>query len=134
MTKLRRLCGRLRVLTLLAGALAFTAGSAPGLIAATSASAYTHEWSCFKGAYEKCYDSAGKTYNPWHDMSFDGEGVGGYCVKGETSGGGVIQFDCESGHNFAAGVVCTSTETHAYGYSDLGGQNEAGFANTEGGC
>lgn len=134
MTQLRQVCGRLRVLTLLGAALAFTAGSAPSLMAATSASAYSHEWGCFKYAYEKCYDNAGKTFNHWHVMSFDGEYTGGYCVKGEASGGGVIQFSCESGHNYATGIVCTSTETHAYGYSNVNGQNEAGYANTEGGC
>jgi hypothetical protein len=128
------LVGRLSGAVLVTGTLALTAGALPTLVAPPTASAYTHEWACVRNAYEKCYDNSGKTFNPWHFMSFDGESVGGYCVKGETSGGGVIQFDCETGHNFAAGTVCTSTETHAYGYSNINSNLEAGLANTTGGC
>jgi hypothetical protein len=120
-----------------ASATAFALAVVPltvALASAQPASAYTHEWSCFAYAYERCFDNAGKTYNPWHRMSFDGEYDGGYCVKGETSSGGVIQFDCENGTNYAVGTVCTGTETHAYGYSNINGQVEAGLANTEGGC
>lgn len=108
--------------------------SAAASVATQPASAYVHEWACYEGAYGKCYDNSGKTFNRWHVMSFSGEYTGGYCVKGETSSGGVIQFDCRSGYNFASGVVCTNTETHAYGYSNVNGQFEVGYANTEGGC
>ena len=104
------------------------------VVAAPTASAYEHPWKCTKGAYEKCYDGAGKTFNPWHLMTFGGTNFGGYCAKGETSGGGVIQYSCTNNTTQTSGVVCTSTETHAYGYSSTGTQLEAGLANTEGGC
>jgi hypothetical protein len=90
MTPIRRALRAGRKFTAPYAALALTAVGAPVLIAPPAASAYVHEWSCFRYAYEKCYDNSGKTYNPWHVMSFDGAYVGGYCVKGETSSGGVI--------------------------------------------
>lgn len=98
------------------------------------ASGYTHEWPCYAYAYEKCYDSGAKQYNHWHYIWFAGEYDGGYCAKGQTSSGGVIQFSCTDGTYYAAGTVCTNTETQAYGYSDIEGQQELGVANTEGGC
>jgi len=134
MTQLRLLFGRLRVLALAGAVLALTAGSASALIATSPASAYVHSWSCYEGAYGKCYDNSGKTYNPWHLIGIEGGYNAGYCAKGETSSGSVIEFKCMSGFNYAIGVVCTSTETHAYGYSNFNGQTLYGRADTEGGC
>jgi hypothetical protein len=119
---------------LLGTVLAVAAASAPTLVLAQSAAGYTHEWGCIRGAYERCLDESGKQYNPWHKMAFSGTGVGGYCVKGEAKSGGVIEFACANNVDGVAGKVCTSTETQAYGYSNLGAQIEVGTANTEAGC
>jgi hypothetical protein len=119
---------------LLASSLALMIAGAPPLVVAQPAGAYSHEWGCVAGAYVKCYDNSGKTFNPWHIMAFSGSGFGGYCVKGETKSGGVIEFACASGVDGVSGRVCTGNETHAYGYSNLSSQFEVGTANTEGGC
>lgn len=134
MEHLRSSLGPLRSRAMLTALLVVAASALSAMAAVPPASAYSHEWACYEGAYGKCYDNTGKTYNHWHVMSFSGEYTGGYCVKGETGSGGVIQFDCRSGSNYASGVVCTGTETHAYGYSNVNGQFEVGYANTEGGC
>ena len=115
-------------------ALALSAATSSAFVAPQSASAYTHEWACFEYAYERCFDNTGKTFNHWHLVSFDGTYTGGYCAKGAYGEGQQIVFSCTSGKNYATGVVCTNTETHAYGYSDVNGETEAGYANTEGGC
>jgi hypothetical protein len=119
---------------LLATLLVLASVGATSLVLAAPAGAYSHEWPCVDGAYVKCYDNTGKTFNPWHIMAFSGTGFGGYCVKGETKSGGVIEFACASGVDGVSGKVCTGTETHAYGYSNLSTQFEVGTANTEAGC
>lgn len=103
------------------------------VVAAPTTYGYTHEWACFVGAYSKCYDYVGSEYDHWHYMSVRGEYVANYCVKGETRSGSVIQFACSTNAGNAGGVVCTTTETHAYAYSSYG-QVLHGYANTEGGC
>ena len=125
-----RSCRRQRFLAV---AVSLTMAAIPALASTPAASAYTHKWNCHLGAYERCFDNTGREYNPWHAMAFDGVYEAGYCVKGETSSGGVIQFACGTGFSIA-GIVCTSTETHAYGYNNRGVETEAGEADTEGGC
>jgi hypothetical protein len=131
-----RPCTRLRGVSALPLAAIVALATAGGgtMILAPVASAYTHAWACYSEAHQKCYDNTGKTYNHWHLVSIKGEVVVDYCAKGETSSGGVIQFSCVNNSFGASGVVCTSTETHAYGYSSFGPQGLEGFANTEGGC
>ena len=119
---------------MLPGIVALTIVGVSAIIAAPSASAYIHEWACYSEAHQKCYDKIGKTYNHWHYVAIKGELIVDYCAKGETSSGGVIQFSCVNDSFGAGGVVCTNTETHAYGYSSFGPQGLEGAANTEGGC
>ena len=115
-----------------AAVLGATAGSVGG---SSPAGAYQHVWPCpGYGAYQQCYDYSGQTYNTWHYVAISGEARGGYCAKGETSWGAVIQFSCTSNTYYAAGPVCTGTATHAYGYNNIGRENMTGEASTEGGC
>ncbi len=108
--------------------------SAVALATAPHADAYTHEWACYDGAYERCFDNSGRVFNPWHRMIATGQSKGGYCVKGEASNGGIYQFECVANATSVVGRDCSAPETHAYFYSNQGLQIESGYANTEGPC
>jgi len=109
-------------------------GCGAAFLVTPRAEAYTHEWACYAGAYERCNDNAGKTFNLWHRLIATGQYKGGYCVKGEASNGTIYQFECVSNSTSVVGRNCSVPETHAYFYSNQPVQIESGYANTEGPC
>src|SRR5271157_2167877 len=110
---MRTIVRRLRAL-LVAMTLALTVSGTASLLSASPASAYVHDWSCYVGAYQKCFDESGKIFNLWHQIGIQGPHYGGYCAKGQTIHGEVIQFSCASNTYGTFGDVCTGTETQAY--------------------
>lgn len=86
------------------------------------AHAYSHEWSCFNPAYDRCWDTAGQFYNPWvyHTESVP-SGTNGTCAKAETAAGNTKSGSGCDGDNYRASSYAASPTSWAYGYHGDGG-------------
>jgi hypothetical protein len=102
----------------------------------SSATAYTHSWSCSREAFNHCTDASGKTYNPWHVIETSTPTFANWCVKGTSEGGTVYEFACVSNAFGVMGIRCTAPEVQAYSYGGgySGKVEQTDHASTEGGC
>jgi len=58
------------------------------IVAAPSADAYVHSWSCYRYSTNDCSDTTGTTYNPWLEvLATSGYSVYHICAEGVTAAG-----------------------------------------------